>query len=166
MHPRFLDVMLTEMLPTILAPSLVFHGALLSDGTSTYLCCGHSGAGKSTLATLLRGRALCDELALVRRCSARGFEGASLPYWDARPGSAPLAGVFVLEHAPLHRRRRLESGAALRELRQHLCWPTERPDLLAQAFTNLARLVQEVPVWRLGFRRDAGVWELITEPAA
>ncbi len=159
-----LDALLSTLVPEHVAPSLVAHGTLLTDGERSYLCCGCSGAGKTTLASLLPDQALCDELAVVRT-TPHGFEGVSLPYWVSRPGSAPLAGVFVLEHAPVHRRRRLGASEGIRELRRHLCWPTEKPEALAQAFATLTRLVQEVPVWRLGFRKDPGVWDLITEPA-
>ena len=164
-HPRILDVMLTELLPGLLAPSLVVHAALLGDGERSFLCCGHSGAGKSTLAALLPEWSLCDELAAVR-LTGSGFHGVSLPYWTSRPGSAPLAGVFILEHAPAHRRSRLEPADAVRELRHHVCWPTEEAEALAGSFRTLTRLTETVPVYRLAFRRDPGVWNLITEPPA
>ncbi|NOZ93871.1 MAG: hypothetical protein GXP47_03890 [Acidobacteria bacterium] len=160
-----LDALLSTLVPERVAPSLVAHGALLADEGRTFLCCGRSGAGKSTLAQLLPERALCDELALVRP-TGDGFHGVSLPYWAARPGSAPLAGVFVLEHAPEHLRTRIPAAGALRELRRHVCWPTEHLDAMGQVFETLTRLVQEVPVWRLSFARDPLVWDLIRKPVA
>jgi hypothetical protein len=159
---EFVDGVLRTQLPELAAPALVAHGALLTDGAHGFLCCGFSGAGKSTLAALLPERALCDELALVRT-AAGGFEGVSLPYWTARPGCAPLAGVFLLEHAPQHRRWRLAPVAAARALRAHIYWPTGSPDALHSAFATLAGLVAAVPVWRLGFARDPGVWRTIVE---
>ena len=162
-HPRFLDTVLIEVLPALLEPSLVVHGTLLRDGSRAYLCCGQSGAGKSTLAAMLPEHALCDELAAIRPTDG-GFEGVSLPYWVARPGSAPLASVFILEHATSHRRTRIAPGEAIRELRRHICWPTENANAMTATFTTLTRLVQEVPVYRLGFRKDPGVWDVITEP--
>ena len=144
--------------------ALVAHGALLTDGARGFLCCGPSGAGKSTLAALLPERALCDELALVR-AAAGGFEGVSLPYWTARPGCAPLAGVFLLELAPEHRRWPLAPVAAARALRAHIYWPTRQPAALRGAFAALAGLTAAVPVWRLGFARDPGVWRTIVEAA-
>ena len=156
-----LDALLTTVLPERLAPALLVHGALLTDGSNTYLCCGLSGAGKSTLAALLPERALCDELAVVRPMGDR-FEGIALPYWTSRPGSGPLAAIFVLEHAPGHRLRPLPPTGALRELRRHVCWPTEDPAGLARALETLSELVRSVPVHRLGFRRDPDVWDIIT----
>jgi hypothetical protein len=161
---EFVDGALRTQLPELAAPALVAHGALLTDGARGFLCCGFSGAGKTTLAALLPERALCDELALVR-AAAGGFEGVSLPYWTARPGCAPLAGVFLLEHAPEHRRWRLAPVAAARALRAHIYWPTRQPAALRGAFATLAGLTAAVPVWRLGFARDPGVWRTIAEAA-
>jgi len=159
---EFVDSVFRTRLPELAAPALVAHGALLTDGTRGFLCCGPPGAGKSTLAALLPERALCDELALVR-ASGGGFEGISLPYWVARPGCVPLAGVFLLEHAPEHRRQRLAPAAAARVLKSNFYWPTQLPAALSGAFTTLADLVATVPVWRLGFARDPGIWQTIVE---
>jgi hypothetical protein len=158
------DGVLRTRLPELAAPALVAHGALLTDGARGFLCCGFSGAGKSALAALLPERALCDELALVRAGGAV-FEGISLPYWVARPGCVPMAGVFLLEHASEHRRERLASSEALRALRPHVCWPTNQPAALRAAFSTLADLVAAVPVWRLEFALDPGVWRTIAEAA-
>ena len=161
---EFVDGVLRTRLPELAAPALVAHGALLTDGARGFLCCGPPGAGKSTLAALLPERALCDELALVRAAGC-GFEGISLPYWIARPGRVSLAGVFLLEHAPEHRRQRLAPAAAARALRSNICWPTHEPAALRGAFATLAGLVAAVPVWRLGFAQDPGVWRTIAENA-
>jgi len=159
---EFVDGILRTELPELAAPALVAHGALLTGGARGYLCCGPSGAGKSTLAALLPEHALCDELALVQAVGD-GFEGISLPYWVARPGRVSLAGVFLLEHAPEHRRQRLAPAAAARALRSNVYWPTRHPTALRGAFATLTGLVTAVPVWRLGFARDPGVWRTIAE---
>ena len=162
---EFVDGVLRPHLPELSAPALVAHGALLTDGARGFLCCGPPGAGKSTLAALLPERALCDELALVRAAGG-GFEAISLPYWVARPGRVPLAGVFLLEHAPEHRRQRLAPAAAARALRSNICWPTHEPAALRRTFATMAELVSAVPVWRLGFAQDPGVWRTIAEEPA
>ena len=161
---EFVDSVLRTRLPELTAPAVVAHGTLLTDGARGFLCCGPSGAGKSTLAALLPEHALCDELALVRAIGG-GFEGVSLPYWVARPGCVPLAGVFLLQHAPEHWRQRLTPASAARALRSNIWWPTHRPATLSGAFATLAGLVAAVPVWRLGFARDTAVWRTIVEAA-
>jgi len=163
--PESVDGVLRTQLPELAAPALVAHGALLTDGARGFLCCGPPGAGKSTLAALLPERALCDELALVRAVGG-AFEGVSLPYWVARPGRVPLADIFLLEHAPEHRRQRLAPTAAARALRSNICWPTHEPAALNRTFATMAELVGAVPVWRLEFTKDPGVWQTITEEPA
>jgi hypothetical protein len=161
---ELVDGVLRACLPELAAPALVAHGALLSDGNRGYLCLGPPGAGKSTLAALLPDRALCDELALVR--TSNGYcEAISLPYWIARPGCVTLAGVFLLEHAPVHRRLRLSVGAAARALKTNIYWPTDEPVAMRGAFSTLTEIVASVPVWRLGFARDPDVWSTITRAA-
>ena len=155
-----LDALLTTLLPERLAPALLVHGTLLTDGRVTYLCCGVSGAGKSTLAALLPERALCDELTVVRPAGG-GFEAVALPFWRSRPGSGPLAAILVLEHAPEHRRTALAPAEAARELRRHICWPTDDPASLERCFSTLAGVAARVPVARLGFRPDPSVWKVI-----
>ena len=159
-----LDGVLRTVLPGLAAPALVVHGGLLAGGGSGFLFCGRSGAGKSTLAALLPDHALCDELALVRAAGG-GFDGVSLPFWEARPGRAPLAGIFLLEHAPVHRRDRLTPAAAARALRRHVYWPADDAAALAGTFATMTDLAAAVPAWRLGFARDAGVWRTIAEAA-
>jgi hypothetical protein len=161
---ELIDGVLRVELPELATPALVVHGALLSDGTHGYLCCGPSGAGKSTLAALFPENALCDELALARK-AGEAFEGISLPYQVARPGRVPLAGVFFIEHAQDHWRQRLRPSAAAREMRANICWPTRRSQSLREAFASLADLVNAVPMWRLGFAPDPGVWQtIVIEP--
>jgi hypothetical protein len=161
---ELIDGVLRTELPELAAPGLVVHGALLSDGERGYLCCGPSGAGKSTLAALFPEHALCDELALARK-AGDSFDGISLPYQVARPGRVPLAGVFFIEHAQDHWRQRLRPSAAAREMSASICWPTRRSQSLRNAFTSLADLVNAVPMWRLGFAPDPGVWQtIVIEP--
>jgi hypothetical protein len=161
---EIVDGVLRTRLPELAAPALVAHATLLTDGARGFLCCGPSGAGKSTLAALLPEHALCDELALVQAVG-NSFEGISLPYRIARPGSVPLAGIFLLEHAPEHWRRRLAPAAAARELRSNVYWPTHQRAALRGCFATLVDLVASVPVWRLGFARDANVWHTIAGAA-
>lgn len=161
---ELIDGVLRVELPALAAPSLVVHAALLSDGVRGFLCCGPSGAGKSTLAALLSDNALCDELALVRKAD-HGFDGISLPYKVARPGRVPLAAIFFIEHAPTHWRRRLQPSAAARELRASVFWPTQRSKSIRDAFATFADLATAVPMWRLGFSPDPGVWQtIVIEP--
>ena len=153
-----LDVAVRQLLPHLI-DGAVFHAALLSDGDSAFLCCGDSGAGKSTLCALLPDHALSDELAAV----VSGGVGHALPFWRARVGSAPLAGAFLLAHDTEHHRVRRDPGTAFRELSHHVLWPLGDEIAMHRCLETVGSIAQTVPVWRLGFRPEPGVWATITD---
>ncbi len=157
-----LDGVLRILLPSVIAPDVMVHCTLLSDGERGFLCCGISGSGKSTIASLFPEAALCDELARLH-VDPEGVEARSLPFWKARSASVALTGVFILEHGGEHRRVRLKASEAIRNLRRHIYWPVEDSDLMAGAAETLLETCRSVPVFRLAFRPDPSVWTVMTE---
>jgi len=156
--------LLRSLLPGLLQDGLVAHAAVVLDEGRGYLCCGRSGAGKSTLARLAGRRRGSDELGAVRRVH-EGWTVSALPFWDARPGTARLDGVFLLRHAPANERRRLSAAEAVPALSRHLLWPLDAPEVAQRVVDLLADLVERVPVWDLGFVPTAAVLALIAAPA-
>ncbi len=156
-----LDGVLRTLLPSVIAPDLMVHGALLSDGKRGFLCCGISGSGKSTMAALFPEAALCDEM--VRLAAGTEVEVRSLPFWQARPGVVPLAAVFIIEHGAEHRRIPLAEFEAIQELRRHIYWPVEHPALMRESFKALTDICRDTPVFRLAFWPDPSVWATMTE---
>ncbi len=144
---------------------LIVHGAAFTDGERGWLASGPSGSGKSTLAALFPEAALCDELAAVH-LDDRPHLG-SLPFWESRPGSAPLCGIYLLRHGTYDRRRRVGSSEAFACLRREIVWPIFDPDALRRTFESLADLISRVPIWELAFRPTRDVWAVISqEPEA
>ncbi len=156
------DGVLRTLLPSVIAPDLMAHGALLIDGLRGLLCCGVSGSGKSTMAAMFPDIAVCDELTRVNT-GHDGIEARSLPFWEARPATAPLRAVFILEHGAEHRRVLLEGAEAMREMRRHVYWPLDRPDLTLALFETLALVCEEIPVYRLAFRPERSVLATMVE---
>ena len=156
-----LDGVLRTLLPSVIAPDLMVHGALLSDGDPGLLCCGVSGSGKSTIAALFPEAALCDEM--VRLAVGSGVEVRSLPFWQARPGSVPLGAVFILEHGAVNRRTPMAVSEAIQELRRHIYWPVEHPTLMRKLFETLADVCRNIPIYRLAFRPEPSVWTTMTD---
>jgi hypothetical protein len=157
-----------HLLPLVHDDALVVHAAMLADDGRGFLCSGPSGSGKSTLARLLPGLAFCDELAMVRRVGG-GFAIQSLPFWEARPGRAALAGVLLLGHGQDHRRRPLGAGRAVQALAQHVLWPVTSGAAVERCFHLLGCLVELTPVWELDFVPRPDVWRVIAsapEPGA
>ncbi len=156
-----LDGVLRTLLPSVIAPDLMVHGALLSDGTRGFLCCGVSGSGKSTMAALFPEAALCDEM--VRLAVGPEIEVRSLPFWRARPGTVSLGAIFILEHGADNRRTPLNTSEAIRDLRRHIYWPVEQTDLMAEVGGILFDVCRDTPVFRLAFRPEPTVWATMTE---
>ena len=158
------DSLVRLLLPLVLAPDgLVFHGALMVAGDSAWLCSGPSGSGKSTLARLLPEYARCDELAAVR-CRDGRWEASSLPFWRSRPDTAPLSCLYLLRHGARDERRLLPRAEAVRRLTTEVRWPHE-PSAAAQALRTFSALLQDVPVYELGFRPTPAVWEVLSAPS-
>jgi len=159
---EILDGVLRIMLPRVIAPDLALHGALLADGDRGFLCCGVSGSGKSTMAAMFPKVALCDELVRVH-AGFEGVEARSLPFWVARPGTVDLCAVFILEHGTENRRTPVDSAEAVRIMMRHVNWPVGTEEALSRCFETLVALCRRVPIFRLEFVPDRGVWETMTE---
>lgn len=157
-----LDGVLRTLLPSIIAPDLMVHGALLSDGKCGFLCCGVSGSGKSTIASLFPEAALCDELARLH-AGAGEVEVRSLPFWVARPASVALSAVFMLEHGDESRRIRLSQSMAIKALRRHIYWPVKDPQLMQESSEVMMDICRDIPVFRLTFIPERSVWTTMTE---
>jgi len=155
-----LDATLRHLVPLAVEDGLVLHGAMLADRGRGWLCSGPSGCGKSTLAKLLPEHACCDELAAVRR-TADGWTLRSLPFWQARPATARLEGVYLLGHGTVHERRRATPADAVRQLTPQVLWPTASAVAMTRRLGLLAELVAQVPVWELHFSPVPSVWEVI-----
>ncbi|MEN8163604.1 MAG: hypothetical protein ABFS37_05700, partial [Acidobacteriota bacterium] len=156
-----LDGVLRTLLPSVIAPDLMVHGALLSDGKRGLLCCGVSGSGKSTIAGLFPEAALCDEM--VRLACSPEVEVRSLPFWRARPGSVSLGAVYILEHGAEHRRTPMTVSEAIQELRRHVYWPVGHAAQISDSFKVRADVCRDTPIFRLAFRPDPSVWTTMTE---
>lgn len=157
-----LDGVLRSLMPAVIAPDLMMHGALLTDGHRGFFCCGVSGSGKSTIASLFPEAALCDELARLH-VGAEGVEVRSLPFWKARPATVGLSGIFMIEHGVEQRRTRLDQPKAIKALRRHVYWPVDDPELMHQSFEVLADICREIPVFRMAFRPEPSIWNTMIE---
>lgn len=156
------DNLFRHLLPALGEQGVLVHGAALAKRGRGVLACGPSGAGKSTLARLAGERALCDELAAVY-ADDDGYRLESLPFWNARPGSADLTAILLLHHGREHRAEPVPRANALRRITQQVLWPVELPVAMDRALGHVASLVAAVPVFELWFRPEPNVWGFIEE---
>jgi hypothetical protein len=129
---------------------------------------GQSGAGKTTMAGLWEGvpgiAVLSDDRIILRR-GADGFVMHGTPWHGeaalANPSSAPLAGVFFLEHGKANTLAPVRGAAATTRLFAAGFPPFHDRDGLDFTLAFFARLAAEVPCNELRFTPDRGVVDFV-----
>ena len=145
------------------------HACGVTDGSGRgLLFVGQSGAGKTTMARLWEGvpgiTVLSDDRVILRRVGDR-FTMYGTPWHGeaalAAPASAPLTGVFFLEHGAVNTLVPLRGATAATRL--FACGFPPFFDRAGLDFTLnfLGDLVAEVPCHELCFARDNRVVEFV-----
>lgn len=154
---------------------LLLHAAgVVLDGAG-HVFTGASGAGKTTVARLVagRGQVLTDENVIIR-LGPGGPELFSTPFWGhSTPPEmihrtnrrVPLAAIYLLAHAPDFRLSPLTAGQAVVALLSTEKVSTERPDSAAAWLAVAERLIAQVPIYNLGFRPTAELWDFLARSA-
>jgi hypothetical protein len=145
---------------------LLHASSLVLDGAA-FLFTGPSGAGKTTIAELAPPQAvlLTDEISCVRRTAA-GWTAFGTPFAgelgvSGSRVSAPVKAVYGLVQGQAHRIDPLTAGAAVRMLMRNILFFARDPRREQRILDTVCQLTQTVPVCRLTFTRDAGVWTTI-----
>ena len=149
------------------------HGGFLLHGASTirngraFLFSGVSGAGKTTISRLAPADAilLTDEISYIRRDEC-GYTGCGTPFAGelARPGEnamAPIEHLFFLAKGPQNRIDPIPPADALRMLLRNILFFADDADLIKMVFRSAMEFLGRIPVSRLTFYPDQGVWDLI-----
>lgn len=154
------------------ADSFLLHSSGIIRGGRGYAFTGPSGSGKSTVTRLTTGaRILNDEIAAIDLSGAgpvimdTPFNGY---YRKKKEGEAPLAGIMLLEQAPIHRISRTTSIERVKSLAREIIpliglempySPSIYITMLGKASEACAR----IPLYVMEFRRDSGFWDKIDE---
>ena len=146
-------------------------GAAASGGLRLFT--GPSGAGKTTFARLARRHAgaaiLSDDRIVLRPDGRSGVLAWGTPWHGDAPLSlatrVPLAAVYAIYHARDMEPRPLSGAAAATALLGNAFLPAHDPVATERALAFAARLVETVPVVRLGFPKDVRAVRYAFAPA-
>jgi hypothetical protein len=167
-HEYALDSLIRVLLSVLLLPrrGFLLHAATVVREGRAYVFTGRSGAGKSTVASLSPpGSVLTDEISLLR-FSGGAWHAYGTPFWgefraDGSNRRVPLAGIYSLVQAPEDRVEPLAAREALRALLPNVLFFSSDQQQTDQLLSVLTSAAEQIPFYRLYFRRDAGFWEVI-----
>lgn len=169
-NPYSIDavIRITHSLVLARAGGLLMHASSCVRKGQAYLFAGVSGAGKTTISRLAPPEAtlLTDEISYLRR-DGEGYSAYGTPFAGelAKPGEnvrAPLGALYLLRQGLENRIEPLASESeAVRRVMENVLFFANDPDLVSMVFDTVYDLVRTVPVYRLTFTPDPGVWELI-----
>lgn len=160
---------IAEQMP--LYDTVLFHGSCVAADGRAYLFTAPSGTGKSTHTRLWRQllgeRAIMvnDDKPLLR-IEPEAVTVFGTP-WNGKHHlgcrmAAPLKGLCLLERAPVNRIERIEKRDAFLPLLQQIYRPADAVSL-SRTMTLLERLIDTVPVFRLGCLPDLDAARLAYE---
>src|SRR5438093_6155595 len=145
---------------------LVHAASAVRDGRA-FLFAGASGAGKTTISRLAPPDVtlLTDESSYVRR-QADGYFAFGTPFTGelALPGEnlrAPVAALYLLAKGPENKIEPVAAAQAARGLLETILFFSGDPELVNLVFLSACEFVSRVPVYRLAFVPDSGVWDMI-----
>lgn len=168
-NPYSIDTVLRIVHTLVLAREggFLLHAASVVRKGKAFVFAGVSGAGKTTLARLAPADAgvLSDEISYVRK-EAGGYYAYGTPFAGelARAGKnlrAPLECVYLLKHGAENRVSDMGKAEAARGILASVLFFAEDAELVRAVFLSALDLVERVPVRRLTFRPESGIWELI-----
>lgn len=138
-------------------------------GGRAFVFAGHSGDGKTTLAGLLEEEGLpilSDERVAIRR-EGGGYRAYGTPWAGegdkVSTASHPLGALFVLRKAEDHRIVGAPRHVLAGEIVARSIVPYYLEDVAGEVLTNLARLLCEVPLYRLDFALAPGIARILAE---
>lgn len=168
-NPYAIDSVLRIVHTFVLASegSFLVHAASAVRNGRAFLFAGVSGAGKTTISRLAPKDVvlLSDEISYVRRNGDSYFAfGTPFAGELAKSGentSAPIAAVYLLAKGPENRIEAVGPADANRALLESILFFAQEPELVKSVFQAACEFVCRVPIYRLTFVPNAGVWEMI-----
>jgi hypothetical protein len=167
-HEYALDSLLRILLTVMLVPrrGFLLHAASVVRDGKAHVFMGRSGAGKSTVASLSpQGSVLTDEISLLRYRDG-AWRAHGTPFWGEFRAAGmncdfPIAGIYWLTQDREDRAEPLSAKEMLRATLPCVLFFTRESHANQALLQILLGLVQQVPCYRLRFRRAPDFWSVI-----
>jgi hypothetical protein len=168
-NPYAIDSVLRIVHSLILAGEggFLVHAASAIRRGNAFIFSGISGAGKTTISRLAPRDAtlLTDEVSYVRRIGNR-YVACGTPFAGEldRSGSnrsASVATLFFLEKGSRNSIEPIAPAEAVQRLMRNILFFAHDPELVKLVFHSACEFASLVPMHRLVFVPDQGVWDII-----
>ena len=168
-NPYSIDSVLRIVHTLVLAREggFLLHAASAVRNGKAFVFAGVSGAGKTTLARLAPADAdvLSDEISYIRK-EAGSYYAYGTPFAGelARAGEnlrAPLDTIYLLNQGAGNHVSSMGKADAAHGILASVLFFAEDAELVRTVFLSALDLVERVPVRRLTFLPETGIWELI-----
>lgn len=151
--------------------TLLLHGSFVIWQGRGLVFTGPSGVGKTTQARLWNRYAGADlvngDKVLLRIPDRAPVTAFGLPWTGSSPyglnRKAALHAVVLLRQGQENRLRRLDAAESLPQLLPQAFLPHWDAEAVAAALDTLNRIIEQVPVWSLQCRPDAGAVAVLCE---
>jgi hypothetical protein len=169
-NPYSIDTVFRILHTLLLAQEggFLLHAASAIRNGKAFVFAGVSGAGKTTIASLAPPDAtlLTDEISYIRK-DGRRYVAFGTPFTGelgqlGQNVCAPIAALYLLEKEAQNHVAPVPSAEAIRALLSNVLFFTEDQRLVHSVFRSACEFVGQVPVYRLTFLPDPGVWEMLT----
>lgn len=150
--------------------SFLIHASGVSRSGRGFVFAGRSGSGKSTIASLSSQETVLNDETVIIETQNSGFCVRGTPFngnfKSKENANAPLEAIFLLKHAKENYLRPLGKSDFVRRFIREVVpsaplLSMDRAGAFSEMLEFCSLLVEEVPVYQLGFRPDRSFWECI-----
>jgi len=145
---------------------LLFHAAGIKSRGNTYLFFGHSGSGKTTVARLSSHQDVLNDDLVVLMPEQTGWKVYATPFWnpsqivpiDANGSLKAMYRLIQDQHVFLEP---ITPAQSIAELMANIPVIPGNPHWVSRAMERCYRIIHDVPIQKIHFRRDKTFWEMI-----
>ncbi|NLO72026.1 MAG: hypothetical protein GX102_14000 [Porphyromonadaceae bacterium] len=165
-----LEPLLYPMAPILLhyailnADAVMMHASGVFDGVKGRMFSGFSGTGKSTISGIWRdaGNLLInDDRLIIRRENGMYFIYNTPMFYEDKNKKAPLDAVYLIRHSPENSIQKISGAAAVTGIMAFSIQNNYDKRFIQHHLDFFSKMIESVPIYRLGFVPDEGVIEFI-----